>query len=228
MPLLGVSDEHRGLDARRGAARRLARDPDERVRRRSRSCRSAPTPTPTTGITPPPTRAEILEEPAVDHRRLPPRLAAASRRARRRAAPSDRRRRRARSTARAGARRCARSRVTARATSLPNAVEICSRSSMRTAITPTSSDRRLARSQRSRHRAAKTSCDEDAVARRAVARGPQVARASAPATPAAPTSRRPRRSSASTVRKLVGIVPNAFWKSALSGPEVRNAVVRDT
>ncbi len=31
-----------------------------------------------------------------------------------------------------------------------------------------------------------------------------------------------------TVRKLVGTVPKAFWKRALSGPEVRNAVVRDT
>ena len=30
-----------------------------------------------------------------------------------------------------------------------------------------------------------------------------------------------------TVTKLVGIVPNAFWKRALSGPDVRNAVVRD-
>ena len=76
--------------------------------------------------------------------------------------------------------------------------------------------------------AAKTSSDEDAVWRDALALAGADSRASAPATPRSTDVTTTATIVSVTVRMLVLTVPNALWNSALSGPDVMNAVVRDT
>ena len=98
---------------------------------------------------------------------------------------------------------------------------------MRTAMTPTSSDRHVARSHRSRSSSAKTLSTRipSWVAPRAWARrdpriGALVARRTEVTTTATIVS--------VTVRKLVLTMPNALRKRSLSGPDAMYAVVRDT